>query len=76
MNSNSLICLNRIQSRLTILSVCFSHCCYVFFVSPLPLDPQSGHLTAQMDKNIDEWKALQASIAAAAAAAATAASSK
>ena len=49
-----------------------------YFVVPmwkhlLQIFPQSAHLTTQMEKNLDEWKAMQANLIAAAAAASTAA---
>ena len=45
-----------------------------YFVAPMwkhliQIFPQSSHLTTQMEKNLEEWKAMQASIAATNAAA-------
>lgn len=48
-----------------------------YFVAPMwkhliQIFPQSGHLTSQMDSNIEEWKTMQAGLVAAAAASAKA----
>ena len=45
-----------------------------YFVAPMwkhliQIFPQSSHLTTQMETNLDEWKAMQVSLAAATAAA-------
>ena len=51
-----------------------------YFVAPMwkhliQIFPQSSHLTTQMDKNLDEWKDMQVSLAAATAATAATKSS-